>query len=318
MSDCSEGLLESCVVVLTALRWESLALMRAFSIVRSSSARWHCASSWLDDSEALARRGEEERDDKEGGREGRGMDIGVLMLSLLGGEDDGLMLSEEPRRERRLLPLSRSSTFSLGMLIQEIFSGMLHCRVGGAKRCGTNLGGGGRGGGHRDTLYVALSFCLQLVWLLLSCSSVFVPRLFRSLLSDWLQTLWSELGSWRLLLQECWVSLLLGSWMLIIISSLRLCFAVPEGLAVVLWSPSDWWTLMKRGLMKHSAPLDWQHSSSDGVRVRSRGRSEETGIWAGGGGLLGAAVSDNESEPLLVWHNWASQKPVWESGRMLV
>lgn len=53
------------------------------------------------------------------------MDMGELMLSLLGGDDEGLMLREEPRRERRLLPLSLSSTFSLGTLIQEIFSGML-------------------------------------------------------------------------------------------------------------------------------------------------------------------------------------------------
>lgn len=53
------------------------------------------------------------------------MEMGELMLSLLGGEDEGLMLREEPRRERRLLPLSLSSAFSLGTLIQEIFSGML-------------------------------------------------------------------------------------------------------------------------------------------------------------------------------------------------
>lgn len=52
------------------------------------------------------------------------MDMGELMLSLLGGEDDGLILSEEPRRERRPIPLSLSSTFSF---IQEIFSGMLRC-----------------------------------------------------------------------------------------------------------------------------------------------------------------------------------------------
>lgn len=62
------------------------------------------------------------------GREGRGIDMGELMLSLLGGEDEGLILREEPRRERRLLPLSLSSTFSLGTLIQEIFSGMLRWR----------------------------------------------------------------------------------------------------------------------------------------------------------------------------------------------
>ena len=94
--------------------------------------------------------------------EGRGIDMGELMLSLLGGEDEGLMLSEEPRRERRLLPLSLSSTFSLEMLIQEIFSGMLRCRTGGPERCGTKRGGGGRGGGDRDTVSVSLCF-----WLLL-------------------------------------------------------------------------------------------------------------------------------------------------------
>lgn len=85
------------------------------------------------------------------------MDMGELMLSLLGGEDEGLMLSEEPRRERRLLPLSLSSTFSLGTLIQEIFSGILRCRTG-AERCSVKRGGGGRGGGDRDTLSIALSF----------------------------------------------------------------------------------------------------------------------------------------------------------------
>lgn len=89
--------------------------------------------------------------------------------------------------------------------------------------------------------------------------------------------------------------------------SLRLCFAEPEGLGVVLDSLSGWWTFMKRGLMKHSAPLDWQHSSSDGVRVRSRGRPKvvvkETGLWAGEGGLVGAAVPDSETEPFLLWHS---------------
>lgn len=132
--------------------------MRAFSIVWSSSAKWHWASSWLDDDdEALARRGEEESDDREMGREGRGMDMGELMLSLLGGEDEGLILREEPRRDKMLLPLSLSSTFSLGTLIQEIFSGMLRCRRRGAECCGTMRGGGGRGGGDRGTLSAALS-----------------------------------------------------------------------------------------------------------------------------------------------------------------
>lgn len=86
------------------------------------------------------------------------MDMGELILSLLGGEDEGLMLSEEPRRERRLLPLSLSSTFSLGTLIQGIFSGILRCLRGGAERRGAKRGGGGRGGGDRDTLSAGLSF----------------------------------------------------------------------------------------------------------------------------------------------------------------
>ena len=66
--------------------------------------------------------------------------------------------------------------------------------------------------------------------------------------------------------------------------------------------------------MKQRAPLDWQHSSSDGVRVRSRGRpgavAKEIGFWAGGGGLSGAAVPDKETEPFLLRHNWEFQKPV--------
>lgn len=67
------------------------------------------------------------------------MEMGELMLSLLGGEDEGLMVSEEPRRERRLLDrsLSFSSTFSLGAQIQGIFSGMLLCRTAGAERDST-------------------------------------------------------------------------------------------------------------------------------------------------------------------------------------
>lgn len=78
-------------------------------MVLSWSAKWHWASSWLDEREALGRRGEQERDGREMGREGRGMDMGELMLNLLGGEDDGLIPSEELRRDRRLLALPRSS-----------------------------------------------------------------------------------------------------------------------------------------------------------------------------------------------------------------
>lgn len=237
------------------------------------------------------------------------MDIGELMLNLLGGEDDGLMLSEEPRRERRLLLLSRSSSFPLGILIQAIFSGILRCGIGRTERCGTKRGGGGRGGGGLDTQLVALRFWLKLVWMLLSCSSVFLPRLLRSLLSGWVQT-------WRLLSQECWVSLLLESWLFITASSIRPCFIM-----LGLWSLPDRWTLMKSGLMKHSAPLDWQHSSSAGVRVWSQGHTgavaKETGLWAGGSVLFGAADLDKETESFL-WHNWASQKPVWDSERTLV
>lgn len=158
ISEESGGLLESWVGLLIALYLDNLALIRAFSIVWSSRAKWHWASSWLDEGEVLGRRGEEERDDREMGREGRGMDMGELMLSRFGGEDEGLVLNEEPRRESRLLPLSLSSNFSLETLIQEIFSGILLCWRGGAKRCGTQRGRGGRGGGGRDTLSVALSF----------------------------------------------------------------------------------------------------------------------------------------------------------------
>ena len=287
--------------------------MRAFSIVCSSSAKWHWASSWLEDGENLPRRGEEEREVRERGREGREMDIGELMLNLLGGEDEGLMLSEEPRRDRRLLPLSLSSTFSLGMLIQEIFSGMLRCLTGGAERRGTELGRGGRGGGDRDTV----SFWLQLAWLLSPCSSVFLMRLCSSLWPDWLPWLWFELQTWGLLPQQGWVSWLVSP-LLLIGSSLRTCFAVPE--AVALESPSGWWTFRKRGLMKHSAPLDWQHSSSDGLRVWSCGRpggaAKETGPWVVEGGLLGAPSSDNKT--FLLWHNWAAQKPGWDSEKNTV
>lgn len=73
---------------------------------------------------------------------------------------------------------------------------------------------------------------------------------------------------------------------------------------MVLCSASGWWTFMKRGLMKHSAPLDWQHSSSDGVRVRSRGRPRmvgvETGLWTAGDGLSGTAVLNKGDESFLL------------------
>lgn len=119
----SGGLQEFWGGELLGLRWKSLALMRASSIVLSCSARWHWASSWLDAGEALARRGEEDSEGREMGREGQGMDMGALRLSLLGGEEEGLTLKEEPRREKRL-PLC-SLSFSFGRLIQDAITGML-------------------------------------------------------------------------------------------------------------------------------------------------------------------------------------------------
>lgn len=298
--------------LLAALHLDSLAIKRAFSIVCSSSAKWHWASSWLDDGEALARRGEEENDDREMGREGRGIDMGELMLSLFGGEDEGLMLSEEPKRERRLLPLSLSSIFSLGALIQEIFSGILRCWGGGPERRVAKRGGGGRGGGDCDTLSAVLSFWLLLLVSLFSSSkSEFWLRFQRLSWPKWLLSLWSEPQMCRLSPQDSSGLLLLVSRLLLTASSLRPWFEV------VQLSPSGWWTFMKRGLMKQRAPLDWEHSSSDGVRVRSLGRlgvvSKETGLWAGGGGLSGAAIPDKETEPSLLWQNCASQTPVCDS-----
>lgn len=117
------------------------------------------------------------------------MDIGELMRSRLGGDDEGLMLSEEPRRERQLLLLFLSSTFSLGTLIQEIFCGILRCRRRGADCRGAKRGGGGRGGGDRDTLSAALGRSL-LVSLPPSFSSALLSMLCRMfwLLGSELQT----------------------------------------------------------------------------------------------------------------------------------
>lgn len=123
LSEDSGGLQEFWGGDLLASRWKRLALMRASSIVLSCSAKWHWASSWLDVEEAMARRGEEDSDGREMGSEGQGMDMGALRLSLLGGEDEGLMLNEEPRRERRLPPWSLS--FSFERLIQDAITGML-------------------------------------------------------------------------------------------------------------------------------------------------------------------------------------------------
>lgn len=86
------------------------------------------------------------------------MDMGELRFSLLGGEDDGLMLSEELRRERRLMALSLSSTRSFGKLIQEAFTGMLCCRISWAEPFAAKRGGGGRGGGDRLALSTVLGF----------------------------------------------------------------------------------------------------------------------------------------------------------------
>lgn len=110
------------------------------------------------------------------GREGQGMDMGAVMLSLLGGEDEGLMLHEGIW----LLPLVFSSTFSLGTLIQEIFSGMF-CT---AECLDAKRGGGGRGGGDCGKPSEALSFSLLQLGLTLLSSC-------RSWL--WLPSLWPEL-----------------------------------------------------------------------------------------------------------------------------
>lgn len=122
-SEESGGLQEFCGGDLLEFRWKSLALMSASSIVLSCRAKWHWASSWLDDGEAMARRGEEDSVGRAMGSEGQGIDMGALRLNLLGGEEEGLMLNEEPRRDRRLPPCSRS--FSLGRLIQDAVTGML-------------------------------------------------------------------------------------------------------------------------------------------------------------------------------------------------
>ena len=81
------------------------------------------------------------------------------------------------------------------------------------------------------------------------------------------------------------------------------------------------WTLVKRGLMKQSAPLLWQHSSSEGLRVSNRGRApglaaKVTRLWAGGGGLSGGAVSgeDQETVRLFPKQSSESQKPVGGGG----
>ena len=69
--------------------------------------------------------------------------------------------------------------------------------------------------------------------------------------------------------------------------------------------------------MKQSAPLLWQHSSSEGLRVSNRGRApglaaKVTRLWAGGGGLSGGAVSgeDQETVRLFPKQSSESQKPV--------
>ena len=75
--------------------------------------------------------------------------------------------------------------------------------------------------------------------------------------------------------------------------------------------------MVKRGLMKQSAPLLWQHSSSEGLRVSNRGRapglvSKVTLLWAAGGGLLGALVpgEDQETARFIPKQSSESQKPV--------
>lgn len=93
-------------------------------------------------------RGEEDKNDRARGGESLGVDIGKLMMGFLGGEDEGLMFSDEPKRER--FSLFVSLVLSLEAPIQEIFSGMLHCRTGGTLRRAPKRGGGGRGGGDDE------------------------------------------------------------------------------------------------------------------------------------------------------------------------
>lgn len=276
--------------------WDSLAFRSAVWIVWSSSAKWHWASSWEEDGEDLDLLGETDKDDKEMGREGLGMDIGELMLNLFGGDDEGLMLSEEPRRERRLLLRSFSSTFSLGTLIQEIFSGILYCRTGWANCCAGKRGGGGRLGGDRDVMSSPICF----FW---ACSSVLLPRQWDLFSFDCPLVVRLELQCAGLSPLNCSV-LFSGLWFRLRREEFN------SGLGVL----SGWWTLIKRGLMKQSAPLDWQHSSSDGVRVWSRAQpgvgATESGRWPRGGGLSEAVVPNKkEKEPFLFLHNSVSQKP---------
>lgn len=278
-SEESGGLQEFWGGDLLGFRWKHFALMSASSIVLSCSAKWHWASSWLDDGEAMARRGEEDSEGREMGREGQGMDMGALRLSLLGGEQEGLMLNEEPRRERRLPPCSRS--FSFGRLIQDAITGMLCWRRTGPRRWGGNRGGGGRGGGNRgpDSADVLL-FCLLLwVSLLRLCCSVLESP--------------SRLEVLGLLLRRSSIWTWVTRWW-----GLGACSQA-----------SRWWILMKRGLMKQRAPFDWQQSSSDGGRTRSQGQpgvlSKETALWLGGGGLSGADTSDIVNELLVFFQKAA-------------
>lgn len=64
--------------------------------------------------------------------------------------------------------------------------------------------------------------------------------------------------------------------------------------------------------MKQRAPFDWQQSSSDGVRTGNQWVpgvvAEETGLWEGRGGLLGAGIPERDNEPFFLF-----QKPVQDS-----
>lgn len=63
--------------------------------------------------------------------------------------------------------------------------------------------------------------------------------------------------------------------------------------------------------MKQRAPFDWRQSSSDGVRTGNQwvpGVVEETGLWEGRGGLLGAGIPERDDEPFFLF-----QKPVQDS-----
>jgi len=192
---------------------------------------------------------------------------------------------------------------------------MLLCRLGGGGgtgRCGGRRGGGGRGGGGEQEVLVIAEPLLAPGAGSGSCSEVSQdllksletrPRLSPSSPASWLLLLL------LLLLPTTGSASSSFTWSLVVCAGVS--GLVSEGGAV-------WWTLAKRGLMKQSAPLLWQHSNSEGVRVRNRGRvvpglvSKVTRVWAGGGGLSGGAVAgdDQETARFLPRQRSEFQKPV--------